>query len=120
MNQISDYCITKNYTIKEVMEVLQRIKERGVVVLGDDEKVCGVLSQGDIINALVNGRNVFSRIDGIYTENYIYLNDSMDEKAIEYFKKRNLCLIPIIDSDFKLIDILTARELMKKTFCGKT
>ncbi|MEL3908405.1 MAG: CBS domain-containing protein [Treponemataceae bacterium] len=107
-----DYCVTKNYTVKEVIETLERIRERGVIVIDENKKVCGVLSQGDIIYALANGCSFYSKIDKLYSSNFIYLTSRDLKKAFSIFKKRNLCLIPVIDHDYNLNCILTARELL--------
>ena len=94
VKKLEDYCVTENYTIKEVMEVLQRIKERGVIILDENRKVCGVLSQGDIINALADGKNMYSQIGRIYSKEYIYLNETERKRAFQIFKNKNLCLCP--------------------------
>lgn len=106
-----DFCVTRDYTIREVMQVFERNKERGVVVLGEEGKVCGFLSMGDIIYSLVEGKNVYSHIGQICNPSFIYLQEKDFNKALELFKKRNISLIPIVDDDMQLVDVITAREL---------
>lgn len=113
MGKVNDFCVTENYTIKEVMDTLERIRERGVIVVNETGKVCGVLSQGDIIKALAQGRGMFSRITSIYSTSFMFLNERNMEKAFEIFKRKNLCLIPIIDKDYHLEDVLTSRDLLR-------
>lgn len=109
--EIRDFCITRNYTIMEVMQVFERNRERGVLVVGEDEKVCGFISMGDIINALANGKNLYSRAEQISNPSFIYLEKKDYKKALEIFKKRNISLIPVIDKEQKVVDVITAREL---------
>ena len=109
----TDFCVTADYTIREVMQVFERNKERGVVVLGGEGKVCGFLSMGDIIYALLEGRNIYSRIGKICNPSFIYLQKKDFNKALELFKKRNISLIPIVDDKLQLVDVITAREMFE-------
>ena len=106
-----DFCVTSNHTIREVMQVMERNRERGVIVIGDNGKVCGFVSMGDIISALVDGKDMYSHIGQIYNPSFIYLKEKDFEKALTIFKKKNLSLIPVIDNEMQLIDVITPREL---------
>lgn len=108
-----DFCVTRDYTILEVMQVFERNKERGVVVLGEEGKVCGFLSMGDIIYSLVDGKNMYSHIGQICNSAFIYLREKDYGKALEIFKKRNISLIPVVDEEMHLTDVITARELFE-------
>lgn len=109
-----DYCIGKDYTIKEAMQVFDRNRERGLVVLGEEGKICGFLSMGDIIFALLDGKNMYSGIGQICNPSFIYLNEKNYVEAFEIFKKRNVSWLPIVDQDMKLADVITAREMFGK------
>lgn len=108
-----DFCVTCDYTIREVMQVFERNKERGVLVLGDGGKVCGFLSMGDIIYALLEGKNMYSHIGQICNPSFIYLQKKDFSKALKLFQKRNISLIPIVDAEMQLVDVITARELFE-------
>lgn len=111
---IKRFCVTRNYTIMEVMQVFERNKERGVIVLGEEGKACGFLSMGDIIYALVDGKNMYSHIGQICNPSFLYMTEKNYEKALEIFKSRNVSLIPIVDEDMYPTDVITMRELLKK------
>lgn len=106
-----EFCVTQNYTIMEVMQVFERNKERGVIVIGDKGKVCGFLSMGDIIYALVGGKNMYSHIGQICNPSFIYLKKKDYSKALKLFQERNISLIPVIDDDLRLTDVITAKEM---------
>lgn len=111
---IQKFCVSQSYTIMEVMQVLERNKERGVIVLGEEGKACGFLSMGDIIYALVDGKNMYSQVGQICNPSFLYLQDKNYEKALEIFKKRNVSLIPILDENMFPTDVITMRELFRK------
>ena len=106
-------CVDSNKTIKEVMELIELYRERGVIIVESD-KVCGVLTLGNIITALSEGKTIFSKISNIYTTNFIYLNSFDYKKAFEIFKKKNLSFIPIIDKEYHLLGIITPRDIMDR------
>ena len=106
-----ELCVDPGYTVKETMDVIESHRERGVVVV-EFGKVCGVLTLGNIISALSNGRDIFSKIADIYNPNFVYLQSFDYERAFEIFKNKNLSFIPVVDNDFHLIGIITPREIM--------
>ncbi|MFC1827289.1 CBS domain-containing protein, partial [Thermodesulfobacteriota bacterium] len=74
-----DFCVTTNYTLLEVMGVIETIRERGLIVLDENDKVQGVLTLGDIIHALVEGKTIHSSIEKLIKPSFIYL-DKKDYK----------------------------------------
>lgn len=107
------YCITLGYTIKEAIDNIDASKNRVAIVLNEDSKVVGVLSQGDIIRALSSGKSLFSRIDSLIRPNYVYLNSKEMSKAYELFKKLSITLIPVVNDEFQLIDVITLKDIYK-------
>ncbi len=106
-------CVPPTYTIKDVIDVIEKYRERGVIVI-EDNKVCGVFTLGNIITALSNGRDIYSKIEDIYNPNFIYLNKIDYQKAFEIFKTKNLSFIPVVDESFVLLDVITPRDILKK------
>lgn len=107
------FCVDIDSTFYDAMQVIENIRERGVIIM-DNDKVCGVLTLGDIIRALVEGRNIYAKIDKLYTPNFLYLQEYDLEKAFEIFKKRNLSLIPVIDKEYHLVDVIIPRDIMHR------
>lgn len=107
------FCVDADSTIKDIMLVIESIRERGVVVI-EENKVCGVLTLGDIIRALAEGMNTYAKITKIYSSNFIYLKEENLEEAFEIFKAKNISLIPVIDNEYHLISVITPRDVMSK------
>lgn len=107
------FCVDIDYTIFDVMGVLEKIRERAVIILSGD-KVCGVLTLGDIIKALSEGKNMYARIEKVYNPHFVYLAEYDLEKAFEMFKKSNFSLIPVIDDEYHLVQVITPRDIMNR------
>lgn len=107
------YIITVGYTIKEVMEVFEYNRDRAVMVVNQENKVIGSVSQGDIIKALASGRSIYTKAENIMNNSFIFLNSADYKKAYEIFKNKKISLIPVLDNENKLINIITLDDIFK-------
>ncbi len=108
-----EFCVSIKYTMLEVMNVIERIRERGVVVIGESGKVCGLITLGDIVKALVEGKTIYAPIEKLVKPSYIYLNAVDYQKAFSIFQAKNISLIPVIDQDGFLQSVITPRDIMR-------
>ena len=75
--------------------------------MDDLGRVSGLLSQGDIIRALASGANLFASVGQFSSPSFMYLKSRDLEKAYQLAKTRGMTIFPVLDDDFKLIDVLT-------------
>ena len=104
-------CIGKEYTIKEAIESIDECHNRAVVVVDETDKVLGILSQGDVIRALISGKSLLSQVQTIIHPNFFYQNTKDLESAYCLFKKYHISLLPIVDDDFHLIDLIDLNDI---------
>lgn len=105
------YCIKLDYTIKEAIDRIDEGKNRAVLVIDDENRLIGVLSQGDIIRALSYGKSLYSRVDSILHSNFLYLNERDMEEAYRMFKKIKITLLPIVDEEFRLKEVINIDDI---------
>lgn len=105
------YCIRWDYTIKEAIERIDGNKERVAVVLNGKNKVVGVVSQGDIIRALVSGKSLYARVNDIIQPSFLYQSKADMEQAYGLFRKLKITLLPIVDADFNLVGVITMDDI---------
>lgn len=108
---LNNYCISKSSTVYEALEIISMNNERCVFVMNEENRMVGVLSQGDILRNLIKGMNLYAPIDSIYNRSFRYLKDKNLEKAFGIFKKELLLLLPVIDEEFHLIDIIKIADI---------
>ena len=111
MVDLNKFVVFESYTINEVIETFENNHERVSIVLNNHNKVIGVISQGDIISALSSGINLYSNISQIINNSFFYLNEKDLKEAYKFFKDKQISLLPIVDNDFKLLDIITIRDI---------
>lgn len=111
MVNLSKYVVYDSFTIQEVIETFKNNSERVTIVLNSNDKVIGVISQGDIISALNEGINVYSNCSQIINSSFFYLNEKDLKKAYKVFKDKQISLLPIVNDSFQVIDIITIRDI---------
>lgn len=107
------FCINENYTLYEAIESIDENKSRMVVVTNDEGIVIGVLSQGDIIRALISGHTIYNRVNELLHPNFIYMHEHDIKKAFDIFKKKGITLLPIVDDSFCLKSIITMKDIYR-------
>lgn len=107
------FCINKNYTILEAIERIDDAKNRAVIVLNEDECVVGILSQGDIIRALISRKDLHSQIGRIIRPDFFYIKEYDLKQAYNVFKKYELTILPVIDDQFHLLSVITMKDIYR-------
>jgi dTDP-glucose pyrophosphorylase len=112
---MKDINIGINSTIRESMRKLSLTGQKSLVVTDKNNKLLGTLSDGDLRKAILKGSLVSDSINGIYTKRPTVLvqNQFSDKEAKSIFTKYKYDLIPIVDSDGKVVDILAWGEIFR-------
>ena len=104
---ISQYCISDDATIFSTMEMIQKNRNRCICVVNENKKFLGVVSQGDILSALIAGVNLYSQVRKIVNGNGVYLTQRDMEQAYRIIRKKYFTIIPVIDENYFLKDVIT-------------
>lgn len=111
----------KNYIINEDELIIQAIEKinlnssRCVLVVGKSDKIIGIISEGDILRGVLKGINTLSPAKNIMVPNFKFLKTSNFDKIHELILE-GITLIPILNNDHKLKEIITSNDFLKKNF----
>lgn len=98
-----------------ILEALRKIdtnKNGFLIVTEPNNSVLGILTDGDIRRAFISGSSIEDSIAEIYRKEFIYLAENEDVTvAIELFKNEGIKFLPILDSERKLVNIITKTQL---------
>tara|TARA_Y100000992_G_C21051711_1_gene389885 strand:- start:31 stop:396 length:366 start_codon:yes stop_codon:yes gene_type:complete len=117
--KIDNISIDENDTILNAMKKINLNQNREVLVVSKN-KIKGILSEGDILRALLNEAQMISTIKAYYNKNFKYLLKLDYKKAEDLFIKFNFNIIPVVGKNFELKDFITFKELIKKKIKIKT
>ena len=95
-----------------LVELINKNKSRCVVVVNEDYKVFGVISEGDILRILIDGKNIYSPIRSSININFKYLNYYDKKKSLNLVKNFGITLIPIVDENLILKDVISIHDLI--------
>jgi CBS domain-containing protein len=112
-NTLELFTVDINSTIYQALERIQLNKSRCVLVV-ERGKVLGTCSEGDVVRALLRGSSVYTPLVDVLNPAFIYLTMRDLAKAQELFARHLLSLIPIVDSEFQLKDVITLGDLLRE------
>ena len=115
MSRISNYLLPLDSTILEAANIINSSKNRACVVVEDDNHVIGILSEGDILRAILSDANLNSSIKPFVNTNFYFLphGEECSEKIKNFFHIKQVTVIPIITKDMKIKDIITLNDYLK-------
>ncbi|MDY0193548.1 MAG: nucleotidyltransferase family protein [Aliarcobacter butzleri] len=121
MKIIEKIKLKQHSTIKEAIEVLGSGAINIAIVVDDDNRLLGTLTDGDLRQAFLKGKNIHDDIDDVYFKNPTVVNVNISkEEVIEICILKKIYQIPVVDNDKKVIDIHIYNELLKpKVYSNK-
>lgn len=105
------YSVESNGTLLDAAQAIARNHSRCVVVV-DHGKVVGVLSEGDLVRALLRGTDIYSPMQPFVHHGIVFLEEKDMSRALALFRSHGISLIPILDKALKLQDVITLNELL--------
>ena len=99
----------ESLTIGDIMRFIATDHERTCILQSKNGKLYGVLSQGELITPISN----------VINPNPITIsseNKNPEKDALKLFAKHGILLIPIIDSDRKIIRLISIRKIISDEY----
>lgn len=106
---MKDITIHPQATIKEAMEALDKTAEKTLLVIDENQALIGSLTDGDIRRFILNGHDLSGTIKNAYYRDplFVFKEDYNSEKIKKVLTDNKIDLVPIIDSDRKVVDYIT-------------
>lgn len=110
----SKYLIKSDATLLNALEAINSIGGMDALTLFVvDEKNCviGSLTDGDIRRGLINGESLESSVLKIANKLFTYISvTECDVKTIHIAKEKGIELLPVLDNDMKIVDVVNLRQ----------
>ena len=96
--------------ILNALKQLEETKERTLICVDEEDRLIGVIADGDIRRALIAGHTITSPVEVCVQKNPVYISSQASyEQAMKLLSDR-VRLLPITDESHKVIDCYTYRE----------
>ena len=106
---MKDLTIHSKAPIKEAMEALDKTAEKVLLVVNNEQKLIGALTDGDIRRYILKEQDLVGIIENAYNKDPIFVfHEDFDlEKVKKIFTENKIELIPILDHNRKVVDYVT-------------
>lgn len=111
MKELNKFQIDESATLKDAMEAITA-NGRGVIFIRtQDEKIIGILTDGDIRRALLEGTTFMAPVSTIMSPKMIF-SDTSDKKTIKQIMlEKKVSMVPVLSKEKHLIDLIFIDEL---------
>ncbi|MFA6275888.1 MAG: sugar phosphate nucleotidyltransferase [Pedobacter sp.] len=94
------------------IDILDENVSRTLFVVNESNRLVGSLTDGDIRRGLLNGLEISQLIEMFMNVNFKFLKDSNDNLSlIKEYGKSGINLIPLIDDDYQLLEIVDLKKI---------
>ena len=104
---IKKILIKEDSSIRETMQAIQIAGYRIALVLDSNEKILGIVTDGDIRRGILRDIGINESVKNVINRKFIYATTGMaKEEIMEIMKSNDVDIIPLIDEDKKVKDVL--------------
>ncbi len=104
------HLISKNTTVRQALQKLDELRQDAILFVTDNGKLIGSITDGDLRRGFIKGLGFEDEILSFVQPNpeFIYENE-FDQNKLETLRKKNYKLLPILNRDHIIVDILNFR-----------
>ncbi len=110
MKNINKFTIELGSTLGEAITKIKLNRVRTVLVV-QESKLIGVLSEGDLLKAFINGANTKNLINQFINIEFSYLEEKNIKIASKVVSKNNINLLPVVNSEMELQEVITIYDV---------
>jgi dTDP-glucose pyrophosphorylase/predicted transcriptional regulator len=106
---MKDINVQPNITIRQAMKILDKTAEKCLLVVDENKKLLGTLTDGDLRRSILAGVKFSEDISNSYKNNPIVFvqNQYTSDEVKRILRDKKLDLIPIVDEEYKVVDYIT-------------
>ncbi len=97
-------------TLFKAMELINSNVKGAVFIIGHDKKLCGILTDGDIRRALLEGHDLKTKVGEIVKGNFVYAKVTDTAEQVRAKMTKGIKIIPIVDKNFRVVDYVEDKK----------
>jgi D-glycero-alpha-D-manno-heptose-7-phosphate kinase len=103
--------IEENESIQRAMEKLDKSAKGFLICQNAEQDVLGVITDGDIRRALLDGLDINAEVAGLIRTNFIAATKGASRESLMKLLDHKIKFVPILNDDRKLLGVVTAETL---------
>ena len=113
MKKFNRFIIQKDKLISDAINLININKNRAIFVL-DKTKIIGVISEGDIMRALSEDKEINTPLINIMNKSFKFVTTNNRNLALNYFKDDPISILPVVNKNMEIMDIITLPDILKR------
>jgi dTDP-glucose pyrophosphorylase len=106
--------IYSHSTIKQALEIIDKGAIKIAIVVDENNKLLGTITDGDIRRAILHGKILNDTIEEIYNKKPFFVNKNFSKKElISICTAKKIYQIPIVNENREVVDIILLDELLE-------
>src|SRR5437868_9463147 len=113
MSNVQETLVNATASIKEVIETIERAVAKVALVIDENGRLLGTVTDGDVRRGLLRGIQLTEPATAIMNSKPRVAHTQDDPAAIVDMMRRNICRqVPILDGDGKVVALRTLEEAL--------
>ncbi len=114
MENVLKICMQSNKTLFDVLKNLENEESQIVLIINEDKKLLGTISDGDIRRHLITGNTLDTKVSEVMNKNFISVNQGeRKQRILQIMRDKGINQIPIINDSGEIIEIVLLKELIE-------
>tara|TARA_B100002019_G_C21219188_1_gene573725 strand:- start:126 stop:1169 length:1044 start_codon:yes stop_codon:yes gene_type:complete len=114
MKNVFKICIKSNKTLFDVLKNLENEESQIVLIINEDKKLLGTISDGDIRRHLITGNTLDTKVSEVMNKNFVSVNqDEKKQRILQIMREKGINQIPVINDSGEIIEIVLLKELIE-------
>ena len=110
---LNQFTIDLNGSLVDAAYAINKNHSRCVLTV-NNSKVEGIISEGDILRALLKGTDINAPMRPFIREGFYFLKKRKISEALKIVRLRGISLIPILNDNMELVDVITLQMLISE------
>jgi len=106
-DQVEEILVRETATVEEVFKVLDRTGLRTVLMIDDDARLSGVITDGDLRRAILGGATLSDTACSVANRQFISVRSETPDETAETYLTDRIVLVPIVDPDGRPVGFIT-------------
>ncbi len=110
MNKIRNLYVKPNYSIIEVLRIIDKGGQQIALVVNDSDILIGVITDGDIRRFLLKGNNLESKCFKCMRKDFKFIYEGDIHNAFNLIKQNEMRNLPVLEKSGKVIKLIDGNE----------
>jgi dTDP-glucose pyrophosphorylase len=122
MSELAEFLVSSEDSIREAMSCIDQNAKGIALVVDEDRRLIGTITDGDIRRAILDGVNVGSSVQKLlarrsstpYPEPITAPVDTADADLVQLMNEHSIRQIPLLDDEGRIVDLALLGDLIKE------